>query len=200
VARRTMILKRVDPWSVLKFGFIVNLCLMAVIALALVIAWLSVRQLGIIEQACQLALDVGFEECAVDGEALFRVLLIVAGLGTIILTGIVVFSAFLHNLLAELVGGFRFTLIEEGARREAVVRTPSGKTEARAEAAPESEPEDKDDRDREEDTVRSGASGTVGSAEPRWALGTPPPQRGAAGGNISAASSHEDALFRRGGA
>jgi hypothetical protein len=167
VARRTMTLKRIDPWSVLKFGFLVNLCLLVVALLAFAIVWFTIRQLGIIEQACQLALDVGFEECGVDGGALFRVVLVAGALGAVIMTGIAVFSAFLHNLLADLVGGIKVTFFEEGVRRvETSSRPASASTRPR--------------------TGTDAPSGTGGrSAEApsaqstkqqdRWTLGTPPP-------------------------
>lgn len=114
MARRTMTLRRIDPWSVLKFGFVVNLCAAVVFLLGFAILWFVIGQLGIIDQACQLAEDVGFEDCGVDGGAVFRLVLLFAALAAVIMTGIAVFGAFLHNLLAELIGGIEFTLVEEG--------------------------------------------------------------------------------------
>jgi hypothetical protein len=174
VARRTMTLKRVDPWSVLKFGFLVNLCLLAVALLAFVIVWFVVQQLGIIEQACQLALDVGFEECGVDGGALFRAALIVGTIGAVILTGIVVFGAFLHNLLADLVGGLRVTLIEEGVPRAASPRAGAN------------------------DTTRRAPVGGGSQARPDggWTLGTPPPRTDDTGQDRTEATSTRDATTR----
>jgi hypothetical protein len=104
VARRTMTLRRIDPWSVLKFGFVINICAAIVFVLGFGILWFVVGQLGIIEQACQLAEDVGFEDCGVDTGALFRVVMLIGGLAAVIMTGLAVFGAFLHNLLADLVG------------------------------------------------------------------------------------------------
>lgn len=114
MARRRMTLRRIDPWSVLKFGAVVNVCLFVIFMLGSVIVWFAVRQLGIIDQACGLATDVGFENCAVNGSNLFRYLLLLGLLWIVIQTGLFVFFAFLHNLISDLVGGISVTMSEEG--------------------------------------------------------------------------------------
>lgn len=114
MARRRMTLRRIDPWSVLKFGLIANLCVFAVVLLGAAILWWVIRQIGLVEQACELATSVGFEECGVDGGALFRYLLLLGGLGVVVATGLYVFGAFLHNLISDLVGGVTVTVVEEG--------------------------------------------------------------------------------------
>lgn len=114
MARRRMTLRRIDPWSVLKFGAVVNACLLVIALLGFGILWFAIRQLGVIEQACDLATDVGFESCAINGGNLFRYLLLLGLLWVVIQTGLLVFFAFLHNLIADLVGGVEVTLSEEG--------------------------------------------------------------------------------------
>lgn len=115
MARRRMTLRRIDPWSVLKFGFVVNLCLLAMALLGFVVLWFAIRQLGVIDQLCQLATDIGFQECGVNGTNLFRVVLLFGVLAMIVQTGLMVFFAFLHNLIADLVGGVVVTVYEEGS-------------------------------------------------------------------------------------
>jgi hypothetical protein len=162
VARRTMTLRRIDPWSVLKFGFVINICAAIVFVLGFGILWFVIGELGIIEQACQLAEDVGFEDCGVDAGALFRVVVLFAALAAVIMTGIAVFGAFLHNLLAELVGGIQFTVVEEGGRdtltRRRETRTAVEEPAARGDRAGD-------------DEATTPAGHDVG---PRWTLGSPP--------------------------
>lgn len=160
VARRRMTLRRIDPWSVLKFGAVVNVCLLVIVLLGSIIVWFAVRQLGIIDQACGLATDVGFENCAVNGGNLFRYLLLLGLLWIVIQTGLFVFFAFLHNLIADLVGGVAVTLSEDGT-----VAGAGGTQRAR-----------RDDRTAAE---RPGPSG---------GLGSPPPREGARSGVSSAAA------------
>ncbi|HEX2026429.1 MAG TPA: DUF3566 domain-containing protein [Nitriliruptorales bacterium] len=115
MARRKLILRRIDPWTVLKFGSVLNVCLLAIGLLGFGVLWFAISQLGVVEQFCQLATDVGFQECGINGGNLFRYLLLLGILGVVIQTGLMVFLAFLHNLIADLVGGLSVTLQDEGA-------------------------------------------------------------------------------------
>lgn len=173
MARRRMTLRRIDPWSVLKFGLVLNLCLLAIALLGAAIVWWVVNRLGLIEQACDLATDVGFEQCGVNGGNLFRLLLLLGALGVVIQTALYVFGAFLHNLIADLIGGVGVTLVEEGGgvattrpspTGQAAV-TPSPSRPRRSDAAPtERRPQHPPD-----DTV---AVPPIGSGSPRAAEGT----------------------------
>ncbi len=130
MARRRMTVRRIDPWSVLKFGFIVNACLLVIVLLGLGILWLVISQLGILDQVCALATDVGFEGCGLDGSTLFWVLFLLGGLWVIIQTALYVFLSFLHNLIADLVGGITIGVIEESvsswtARSPPTARRPA---------------------------------------------------------------------------
>lgn len=161
MARRRMTLRRIDPWSVLKFGAVVNVCLFVIFMLGSVIVWFAVRQLGIIDQACGLATDVGFENCAVNGSNLFRYLLLLGLLWIVIQTGLFVFFAFLHNLISDLVGGIAVTMSEEGTLAGGTGRTQR----------------------------TGGADRTTGEqATQRSGLGTPPPRSDDAGGGASASA------------
>lgn len=131
MARRRMTLRRIDPWSVLKFGAVVNACLLVIALLGFGILWFAIRQLGVIDQACDLATDVGFESCAINGGNLFRYLLLLGLLWVVIQTGLLVFFAFLHNLIADLVGGVEITLSEEGGATMARRSSRSDRTEER---------------------------------------------------------------------
>ncbi|MBW3663201.1 MAG: DUF3566 domain-containing protein [Actinobacteria bacterium] len=113
MARRRLTLKRIDPWSVLKFGFVVNLALLAIFLLGFGTVWFFIQRLGLIDKACSIAEDLGFQNCGVNGGNLFRLMLLLGLLGTIIQTGLLVFFAFLHNLIADLTGGLGFTFVDE---------------------------------------------------------------------------------------
>lgn len=123
MVRRRLTLKRIDPWSVLKFGFVANLTLLAIGLLGGLVVWFFIRRLGLIDQVCGMALEVGFSTCSVDGGNLFRAVLLLGILGVVVQTGLVVFFAFLANLIADLTGGLRFTFADDrpdGAGRTTV--------------------------------------------------------------------------------
>lgn len=113
--RRKLTLKRVDPWSVLKFGFVVNIALLLVGLLAAWILWIVIGRLGLVDQFCDsvgsIVLDL--QECSLNGGNIFRTLLLIGLLGVVVQTGIMVFGAFLYNLIADLTGGLGFTFFDE---------------------------------------------------------------------------------------
>ena len=125
MARTRTTIRRVDPWSVLKFAFVANLVLLGVYLLVGAVAWSFVRRLELVETICSLAQQVGIQECSVDGQALFDTMLVLGLLGVVIQTGVLVFLAFLANLIFDLVGGIAITLEDDrpsgtapqGARR-----------------------------------------------------------------------------------
>lgn len=130
MVRRRLTLKRIDPWSVLKFGFVANLSLLAILLLGGAVMWFFVRRLRLIEKVCDIALDVGFTSCGVNGGNLFRAMLLLGLLGVVIQTGLAVFFAFLANLIAEVTGGLSFTFADEtaGAAGRGEVTTPAGRS------------------------------------------------------------------------
>jgi hypothetical protein len=125
-------IRRIDPWSILKFGFVANLVLLGIQLLAGAVVWYVVQRLELIETVCELAATVGFTECGVDGGALFDTFLVLGLLGVVIQTGILVFLAFLANLIFDLTGGIGLTLEASGP---APVRPSGGATGARAQAS-----------------------------------------------------------------
>lgn len=115
MARTRTTIRRIDPWSILKFGFVANLVLLGIQLLAGAVLWYVIQRLELIQTVCELAGTVGFEECGVDGGALFDTFLVLGLLGVVIQTGILVFLTFLANLIFDLTGGIAITLDDEVA-------------------------------------------------------------------------------------
>ena len=126
--RRKLTLKRVDPWTVLKFGFVVNVALLLVGLLAFWILWVTIRRLGLIEQFCgsvgTIVLDL--QECSINGGNVFRTVLFLGLLAVVVQTGLVVFGAFLYNLISDLTGGLTFSFLDESG--DAVMTSSSRST------------------------------------------------------------------------
>lgn len=115
MARRRLTIKRLDPWSVLKFGAFANVVLYAVFLLVAGVIWFIVDRLQLVDQACEIALDVGFTSCGVNAGNLFQVLALLGAMWVIVQTAVLVFLAFLHNLIADLTGGLVIGVIDDGA-------------------------------------------------------------------------------------
>lgn len=114
MARRRLTIKRLDPWSVLKFGAVVNVAVLAIGLLVVAVVLFFVDRLGLIDQACDIARDVGFTACGLDMGNLFRAVALLGLLAAIVQTAVLVFLAFLHNLIADLTGGLTISVIDDG--------------------------------------------------------------------------------------
>ena len=133
MVRRRLTLKRIDPWSVLKFGFVANVVLLVIFLLVALVVWFIIDRLAIVDQLCDIALDVGFTQCGVNFGNLFRALVLLGLLWVVVQTAVLVFFSFLHNLLADLTGGLAVTVNDTtpgaAARGETTGRTtPLGTT------------------------------------------------------------------------
>jgi hypothetical protein len=113
VVRRRLTVRRLDPWSVLKFGAVANLALLAMGLLVAGVVWFVIDRLALVEQACSIALDVGFTECGINAGNLFRALILLGLLWVVVQTAVLVFLSFLHNLIADLTGGLTLTVIDD---------------------------------------------------------------------------------------
>jgi hypothetical protein len=104
--------RRVDPWTVLKLSLIFYFCLLLVVMLGLVVFWSVVNRLGVIDQGLGFLSELNLE-VTINGDNIARALFLFGLLNVVLWTGINVFLAFLYNLVADLLGGLRITLQED---------------------------------------------------------------------------------------
>jgi hypothetical protein len=172
VVRRRLTVRRLDPWSVLKFGAVANLALLAIGLLVAGVVWFVIDRLALVDQACSIALDVGFTECGINAGNLFRALILLGLLWVVVQTAVLVFLAFLYNLIADLTGGLTIGVIDDtpgaAARGEAPARrittasTPPADDRARTGPGPDGKR-----------TTPAGAT-TAGAAATTARTGRPP--------------------------
>lgn len=145
--RRTMIrsrkvrrvIRHVDPWSVLTFSVIFHLCLFAALLLAGTLVWSAASASGTIDNLESFVRDLGdYETWEIQGDAVLRAGFIVAGMLTLASTIMVVLLTVVFNLISDLVGGIRVTVIEEEVHHGAI---PGRNEGAAPRSAPEPEPE-----------------------------------------------------------
>ncbi|MEX0831807.1 MAG: DUF3566 domain-containing protein [Nitriliruptoraceae bacterium] len=126
MARRRLTVKHLDPWSVLKFGVLANIAITAILLVGIMVVWFIVDRLGIVDQVCGIAIDIGFTQCGLNTSNLFRASLTVGLLWVVVQTAVMVFLAFLYNLIADLTGGVAIIAVDE-----AVPSPRGGKTGGR---------------------------------------------------------------------
>jgi hypothetical protein len=113
-ARRVRrVLRRIDPWSVLKVSFIFFICLYGVIIVSSLLVWRTAVSAGIIDNVEEFVVDLGFNDFQFAPEQMFRAVLF-GGAGMILVaTFMAVLATVLFNLISDLVGGVRLSMIEQ---------------------------------------------------------------------------------------
>jgi hypothetical protein len=115
--RRTV--RHIDPWSVFKISILLYACLYIATMAAGVLLWNAAVGSGIIDRFESFMQDLGFETWELIGEEIFRgasiigLVLVAAG------SALNVVMTILFNLISDLTGGVRLTIIEEDLGRQA---------------------------------------------------------------------------------
>lgn len=118
--RRTrVVIRKVGPWSVLKFSLLFYFCVMLIVFFALMIVYALLSAVGAIDSAARLLGYVfatgnaeGPQPVAIRFGQVFSWIFAI-GLANVVLWSLVnLFVAFLYNLISDVVGGIEVTLGE----------------------------------------------------------------------------------------
>ncbi len=112
VRRVRRIIRKVDPWTVLKASFVFNAVMGLVFVLGTWVMWSLVLQKGIPDQIVEL-FDAVTIELTIDGPLYFRIVVLLAVIGVIGMTAFMTLGAVVYNLISDLVGGVEVTVLEE---------------------------------------------------------------------------------------
>lgn len=112
LVRRDVMVRRVDPWTVLKISVVFYACMLVIAMLANAVVWAIINQLGLIDQVTEIAgaLNIALE---IRTGNILRAVFLLGILGVIFWSAVNVFLAFLYNLVADLIGGIRVDLAED---------------------------------------------------------------------------------------
>ncbi len=111
--RVTRVVRDVDVWSVFKVGLVFHLVLFIVSLIAVSLLWSVANSTGTIDNVENFFESFGWESFTFDGSALFGNFFAFGLLSAILGTGLWVVAAVMFNLITELVGGVRVTVLEE---------------------------------------------------------------------------------------
>ncbi len=120
VRRVSRVIRDIDPWSVFKVGLAFHLVCYFVALISLVLLWNVAQSTGTLDNVENFMESFGWETFRFDGSELFGNLSILGLLGVILGTGLWVLLATIFNLITDLVGGVRVTVLEEEVRIIAV--------------------------------------------------------------------------------
>jgi Transmembrane domain of unknown function (DUF3566)/Putative Flp pilus-assembly TadE/G-like len=108
------VVRHIDPWSVLRLSLLFYLCLFLIFMVAGVILWNIAAHAGTITRIENFFKDSGtFENWSFKGDVMFRASAVGGLVMVFTLTGLNVLAAVLFNLISDLVGGIRVTVLEE---------------------------------------------------------------------------------------
>jgi hypothetical protein len=113
VRRVTRVVRDVDPWSVAKVGLAFHLVVYVVVLVSLVLLWNVADATGTLGNVERFMESFGWETFSFDGGRLFANAWVLGLLAVVLLTGLWVIGAVVFNLIAELVGGVRVSVLEE---------------------------------------------------------------------------------------
>jgi hypothetical protein len=108
------VVRHIDPWSVLTFSVLFHLCVFAALLLSSVLVWNAALAAGTIENIESFIRDLGdYKTFEIKGDVVFRAAMVIAGILTLASSVLMVLLTVVFNLISDLVGGIRFTVVEE---------------------------------------------------------------------------------------
>lgn len=120
VQRVRRVIRKIDPWTVFKVSAVFNAILALAFVLGTIIFWSIFVNAGIPDRINEMAQLVGLEEgINLDGVVYFRIVALLAVIGTVLLTGFMTLAAVVYNLITDLVGGIEFITLEESTASQA---------------------------------------------------------------------------------
>jgi len=126
VRRVTRVLRHIDTWSVFKIALLFNIFIYAVCLTAGAMLWRVALNTGTIENIERFFESFGWQTFQLNGGEIYHNAWIIGLFGVVGLTGLAVLMATLFNLITDLVGGVRLTVLEEEVtgREQRVVSWP----------------------------------------------------------------------------
>jgi hypothetical protein len=113
IRRVTRVVRDIDPWSVFKIGLIFHFVVYLIMLVALVLLWSVASATGTIDNIQQFMKSFGWESFQFKGGQLFVNVMVLGLLGVVLATALWVLAATIFNLITDLVGGIRVTVLEE---------------------------------------------------------------------------------------
>lgn len=108
----TRIVRRVQIWSVFKVALLGGLVFYVVSLLAVALLWSLATSAGQIHHIEKFMRDVGFKDWSFNGVRLFELAALVGAVVAVAGSVLITLAGAVMNLISELTGGIRFTVIE----------------------------------------------------------------------------------------
>jgi len=117
--RARLHLKRIDPWSVMKFSFAVSLVLFVVAIVATSVLYLALDAMNVFDSVNNAVAEItgtaasdtpGFQ---INAKGVIGTAVLLGAVNMVLFTALATLGAFVYNVCADLVGGIELTLSEK---------------------------------------------------------------------------------------
>jgi hypothetical protein len=117
--RRTrLVVKHIDPWTVMKISFVVSLVMLAVIVVAVAIIYAVLGKMGVWTQINTLVNEVSPTTTStalhspLSASRVVGIAAVIGAINVVLLTALSTLGAAIYNLISDLVGGVEVTLTD----------------------------------------------------------------------------------------
>ena len=112
--RARVVIRRLDPWSVLKVSFVIYTCLMLVLVIAAMLVYFVLGVTGVLDGIIEWMENFSLAEAGFEfnGFWIFSRLLAFGVANVVLWSFVNLMAAILYNLVADVVGGIQITLGE----------------------------------------------------------------------------------------
>jgi hypothetical protein len=117
--RARLHLKRIDPWSVMKFSFAVSLVLFVVAIVATSVLYLALDAMNVFESINKAFAEVtgqaggAADAFKITAKGVIGTAVLLGAVNMVLFTALMTLGAFVYNVCADLVGGVELTLSEK---------------------------------------------------------------------------------------
>ena len=111
--RVTRVIREIDPWSAFKVGLAFHLVVYFTMLIASVLLWSVASATGTIDNIERFLMSFGWESFQFHGWTLLMNEILLGLLLVALLTIVWVLGATMFNLITDLVGGIRVSVLEE---------------------------------------------------------------------------------------
>ncbi|HTR70999.1 MAG TPA: DUF3566 domain-containing protein [Mycobacteriales bacterium] len=117
--RAKLTVKRIDPWTTLKFAFVYGLAGTVVLLVTVIVLYGVVDAMGVIDSIRSFLGDVSSSGNSTGGlgawlgfDRVLLVALVVGAINVVLFTAFATLTAFIYNVCTDIVGGIEVTLAE----------------------------------------------------------------------------------------
>lgn len=181
VRRVTRVVRHIDPWSTFKVAIIFNLVAYVVCLTSGVLLWRVADSTGTLDNIERWFTQFGWETFELKGGEIFDNAWMIGLFAVVVATGGAVLLVTLFNLVSDIVGGVRLTVLEEevvertvSSTRRYVVRRPTDADAASSAQASDWSADDLDDGDEPSEPSRPTADSAGHGATHGRAAEQPP--------------------------